>query len=301
MYTAENISFIAGKRQILRPMSFSIAAGSLTVLLGPNGAGKSTLLRLLSGSAHSPTGGIKLDHRPLPAYRAADLARKRAVLTQHYAVSLPFTCREIVEMGRYPHEGTATKAEHARVVDQCMDEMEVACFADRLFHTLSGGEQQRVQMARVWAQLESGGHQRDKALLLDEPTASLDYLQQQQVMFRAAELAKRGYTVVVVLHDLNLAAQYADTILLLKEGDLLAKGPAAEVLQPGLLQQAFGLPVDLIRHEDYPFPILVPAKVKHNPIVQIKKTQNHGTYSNTALVTRRVASFPEGKSQSAHS
>src|SRR5699024_1781349 len=181
MIRAENISYQIHGKEILHSMSFQADLGAVTILLGANGAGKSTLLRLLAGENKPEEGKVWLDRRPLTQYAPRDLARKRAVLTQNYAVPLPFSCEEIVMMGRYPHEGFSTTKENKEIVARCMEEMEVQDFAGRMFNTLSGGEQQRVQMARVLAQIETTEKSENKVLLLDEPTSSLDYLQQQLI------------------------------------------------------------------------------------------------------------------------
>lgn len=283
MITAKNISYQITGRRIIYPMSFDVSPGTVTVLLGANGAGKSTLLRLLAGESRPDEGEILLNGESLTAFPLQALARKRAVLTQNYSVPLPFTCKEIVMMGRYPYEGITTHKENKEVVDYCMTEMEVQHFSSRMFNTLSGGEQQRVQMARVLAQLGVTKDKEEKILLLDEPTSSLDYLQQQLILSKTRLLASKGYTVILVLHDLNLAAQYADKILLLKEGCMLAEGNAEEVLQASPIYTAYGIEVNVVKHKDYPFPILIPALHNQNRILQFKKIYHHGTYSNKTL------------------
>lgn len=284
MIAAKNISYQVDGKEILHTMSFAALPGAVTVLLGANGAGKSTLLRLLAGENMPVTGEVLLEGQPLKHFSPQVLARKRAVLTQNYSVPLPFSCEEIVMMGRYPHEGISTGKENRAIVAQCMKEMEVQKFAPRMFNTLSGGEQQRVQMARILAQLQSAKSREGKILLLDEPTSSLDYLQQQLILSRVKSLASKGYTVIMVLHDLNLAAQYADKILLLKAGSLVADGHADRVLQPSLIKQAYGIDVDVVEHDDYPFPILVPALHNQNRFLQINKIYSNGSYSNKVIV-----------------
>lgn len=299
MIEAKNIAYRIRHKTILHPMSFSAEAGRITVLLGPNGAGKSTLLNLLAGELSPDEGTVLLGDLSLQAYTPENLARKRAVLTQHYSVPLPFTCEEIVMMGRYPHARTSTAARNKEIVRQCMKEMEVQFFAARMFSTLSGGEQQRVQMARVLAQLDAKGAS-NKVLLLDEPTSSMDYLQQQLCLFRMKELAAGGHTIVVVLHDLNLAAQYADKILLLKQGYLLAEGSRDEVLQPALISMAYELDIDIITHEDYPFPILVPALQHRNHSIQTNKNSHYAYYTDHSFAERKLARLPERVPESTH-
>jgi iron complex transport system ATP-binding protein len=283
MITAENISLSIGSKSILEPMRFHIPPGRLTVLLGPNGAGKTSLLRILSGELKPGGGDVFFNGVPLKELSIESLAKKRAMLMQHYSVPLPFTCEEIVMMGRYPHYKTSTALRNAGVVDRCMKEMDVARFADRLFHTLSGGEQQRVQLARVLAQLEDIENPADRILLLDEPTASMDWLNQQMILSRLRGLSAEGYTVVVVLHDLNLAAQYAEHILLLKSGRLESQGSVGEVLNARLISSVYGIPVEVVRLEDYPFPLLVPASGKIT-IHHIHKNQKNGKYTNGQFI-----------------
>ncbi|MFT4153666.1 heme ABC transporter ATP-binding protein [Parafilimonas sp.] len=264
MIKAEHIQFSVGRKSILHPMSFEVAQGKLTVLLGPNGAGKSTLLRLLAGEEKASKGNILINNKPLARYTIQQLALQRAVLTQQYAVPLPFSCEEIVMMGRYPHQQYSSRSNDKKIVERCMERMEVTEFASRLFHTLSGGEQQRVQLARVLAQLyhspaEEENDFSNKILLLDEPTASMDYRHQQLCMERAKSLSQQGCTVLAVLHDLNLAARYADNIFLMKDGSLLVQGKSNEALQPSIISEVYETAIDIIQIDDYPFPVLIPS------------------------------------------
>lgn len=261
MMQVNQLVYTAGKRNILNNISFSLTPGKVTVILGPNGAGKSTLLRLLSGELKPSGGTVSWHNRPLHQIPPAQLATQRAVLTQQYAITLPFTCEEVVLMGRYPHFTNQPAADDIAAVKAAMEEMHVTHLSSRPFQTLSGGEQQRVQAARVLAQLWSKRPEAapGKMLLLDEPTSSMDIQHQQLLLGKARKLAQQRYTVLIVLHDLNLAARYADEIVLLQKGSLLAAGTAAEVLQPATLQQAYGIPLQLIQSVDYPYPILVPG------------------------------------------
>jgi len=286
MIQAENIAYSISGKRILQPSSFEVEKGEITVLLGPNGAGKSTLLRILAGELYPDHGSILINQVALEKLNPEVLATKRAVLTQHYAVPLPFSCEEIVMMGRYPHYKQSTEVQNKRIIDQCMEEMEVLPFARRMFNTLSGGEQQRVQMARVLAQLADANGREERILLLDEPTSSLDYLQQQLILSKIRSLAKKGYTIILVLHDLNLAAQYADKILLLKEGYMLADGSSNEVLQSSLLSMAYELDIEIISDENYSFPILIPALHNKNRISQPNKIYRNGTLENCEIIKK---------------
>lgn len=287
MIKADHIQFSVGKKTLLHPVSVEIAAGKFTVLLGPNGAGKSTLLRLLSCEEKPTKGSISINNRPVTKYTAQQLALQRAVLTQHYSVVLPFTCEEIVMMGRYPHQHTSTAANDKKIVEHCLEEMDASVFAHRLFHTLSGGEQQRVQLARVLAQLhnsavETDNDFSDKILLMDEPTASMDYRHQQLCMDRAKALCEKGCTVLAVLHDLNLAARYADNILLMKQGRLIAQGNSNEVLRSAHISEAYETAIDIIHVDDYPFPVLIPS-IDKQKFLNIQKTNTSWNLQQTLL------------------
>jgi iron complex transport system ATP-binding protein len=268
MITVQNISYQVGQKNILHKLSFTLRPGELSVVLGQNGAGKSTLLKILSGEQKPTEGTVLLGQHNLHQLSFQQLAHKRAVLSQQYATNLPFACEEIVMMGRYPHFSSKPTAFDKTIVHQSMQEMQVAPFATRPYQTLSGGEQQRVQMARVLAQLrDTNPGNNQKVLLLDEPTASMDCLYQQLCLTKAKELAHKGYTVLVILHDLNLAAQFADSILLLKQGKLVTTGSVRQVLQPAFIAQAYDIDVDVLEYEDYDFPILVPATHKTKPVL----------------------------------
>jgi len=261
MIQVNDISYYSNSRgrgkAILNGLSFSIRAGALTVLLGPNGAGKSTFLRLLSGERRPYKGTILWNGREVHSLAPGELALRRGVLTQQYSMSLPFTVEEVVMMGRYPHHGNGHSDKDGVIVLECLREMQAEHLAQRLFNTLSGGEQQRVQMARVLAQL-TGPVEWDSMLLLDEPTASMDWLHQQLCLRKARQLAEKGMTVVVVLHDLNLAAQFADFLLLMKNGRLLAMGTPSDLLEPGLIASAYGIHSTVIYPEGCDHPVIIP-------------------------------------------
>ncbi|THU37239.1 heme ABC transporter ATP-binding protein [Niastella caeni] len=284
--TAQNISYSVGQKPILHNLSFAMHPGEVTVVLGPNGAGKSTLLRILSGEQAPSSGTILLNDKSIQTFSLTQLARCRAVLSQQYMLNLPFCCEEIVMMGRYPHFNNHPAAIDRDIVQQCMQEMQVAQFTGRLYQTLSGGEQQRVQMARVLAQLReaNAGDVTGKLLLLDEPTASLDCLHQQACLQKARDLAQHGYTVAVILHDLNLAAQFADKIILLKNGQLVKEGSMREVLQPDCIADAYEMEVEVWQHPDYNFPVLVPAEHKVRSILKTSNKNNIHEYNSRSFV-----------------
>jgi iron complex transport system ATP-binding protein len=234
--TATGIDLDLGEAPILRGVDVSVTAGELVALVGPNGAGKSSLLGVLSGDLAPKAGTVELDGRPVASTPARELARRRAVLLQKQGLAFGFRVEEVVRMGRAPWHRTPAEDDDERVVAEAMAMAEVVPFAARLYPTLSGGEQGRVGFAWVLAQAAP-------VLLLDEPTAALDIRHQETLLGVAREAAGSGSAVVVVLHDLALAAAYADRVCVLSGGRVAADGPPAEVLTGELLSEVYEHPV----------------------------------------------------------
>ena len=220
-------------RTLLQGVDFSAARGELWALLGPNGAGKSTLLRALSGEWPVAAGEVRLGGTPLPQLDAVAQARQRAVLPQHDALSFGFTARQVVALGRLARP----RAQHGQIVTDAMQATEVDGLAERRYPHLSGGERRRVQIARVLAQVWDVP---SPLLLLDEPLAGLDPVHQHALLTLLRRLATRGATVVMSLHDLDLAARYASHVALLRTGGLVAQGAAGAALTPAHLAATFG-------------------------------------------------------------
>ncbi|TJZ78406.1 heme ABC transporter ATP-binding protein [Rhodococcus oryzae] len=238
---AVDVSVDRGQRRVLESVSLDVRVGEVLALVGPNGAGKSTLLAAMAGDQDIAAGHVELDGRPLDRWTGTDMAQRRAVLPQQHTVGFSFTSLEVVRMGRAPWVRTACRDEDADAVREAMEACDVARFAERPFAALSGGERSRVALARVFAQ-------RTETLLLDEPTAALDLGHQEAVMSLVRERARAGTAVVVVLHDLALAAAYADTVAVLEAGALAAYGSPREVLTEDLLSRVYGHPVEVIAH-----------------------------------------------------
>jgi iron complex transport system ATP-binding protein len=228
----------------------SLRAGEVLAVVGPNGAGKSTLLRLLSGELEPTAGRVILDGRPLHAYRHAELARRRAVLPQHTLLQFAFRTLDVVLMGRYPHRDSTP--EHDREVAlRVMADTDTLHLTGRTYTTLSGGEQTRVALARVLAQ-------ETPIVMLDEPTGSLDLRHQEMVMGTLHGLAGEGVAVLAVLHDLNLAARYADRVALMSGGRIRAVAPTGDVMEAGLLSEVYGHPVGVVPHPHFDCPFVFP-------------------------------------------
>ncbi|MCS6854880.1 MAG: ABC transporter ATP-binding protein [Elioraea sp.] len=229
MIAAEQVTFARGHRPILADVSLSFHPGELSVLVGPNGAGKSTLLRLLAGLLPPDRGTVLLEGGPLDRLARRDRARRIGWLAQGAQAAWGMTVREIVALGRLPHgDGSAA------AIDRALGRLGLASLAGRRIDRLSGGEAKRAMIARVLA-----GEPR--VLLLDEPTANLDPAAAFAVMRLLREVAAEGRAVVVVLHDLALAARFADRIVLLSEGRLVADGAATSVLCDSMAGRVFGV------------------------------------------------------------
>lgn len=240
-------------RTLLDDVSFAQHAGEFIVLIGPNGAGKSSLIRAVSGE-WAADGGLRLFGRARRAWPQQQLAQRVAVMPQHSALAFDFSVREVVQMGRLPHRQLRA-GENAAHVEAVLRELDLKSFADRPFTTLSGGERQRVQFARALVQI--AGNEADSLLILDEPTAALDLAQQAAVLGLARRRAAQGAAVLAVVHDLNLAARYADRVLLMKHGQLQADGSVAAIYQPALLSAAFGIAIDVERAQADGRPLVV--------------------------------------------
>jgi len=220
----------------LGPVNLEIS-GEFWGIIGPNGAGKSTLLRLLAGLWRPAGGFIEIDGRPLRAVAPRDRARRIAFLPQQTPADLPATAREIVLMGRFPHRrfGLFDSADDRRIAARALAAMQAERFADRPMTTLSGGEAQRVHIAAVIAQQPA-------VLLLDEPTASLDLYHQLSIFTLLRSLTQRdGVAVVVVTHDINLAARFCSKVLLLHDGRPVVCGCPSDVIRPQVLAPVYGV------------------------------------------------------------
>jgi iron complex transport system ATP-binding protein len=227
----------------LADVSIEAAPGKCTALLGPNGSGKSTLLRLLLGTRRPDAGQIVLGGRPLSDWSRRELALTIGVVSQSEDLAFPLTVAELVAMGRYPHLGPFRRereADHA-ACRAAMERCDVIHLRDRPVDTLSGGERQRARIARALAQ-------EPRVLALDEPTLALDIRHEMEIFELIRELASAGVTVLLVTHNLNLAARYADSLVLLDAGIVVGRGAAAEVLSRDLLEQVYRWPLRITRH-----------------------------------------------------
>ena len=232
---------VAGK-SLVSAASLALHEGVVTVIVGPNGAGKSTLFKLMTGELAPTEGAVTLEGTPLPAIPAWRLACQRAVMAQHTRLAFPFAVHEVVRLGTDGVGRALDRRARDRVVAEGLAAAGVLDLAHRAYQTVSGGEQQRVQVARALCQLEAGRSVAQRqALFLDEPIASLDLNHQIAVLDFARRTAARGVAVAVVLHDLNLAATFADRLVVMSESRIVAQGAPRQVLDDALLARVFGV------------------------------------------------------------
>lgn len=242
--------FQVGDKKLLAGITARLQPGRVCAILGPNGAGKSTLLSVLSGQRRPTHGRVSLDERRIDAHSAAELALRRAVMPQESSVAFDFNAHEIVALGRLPHRARPEPNE-SDIVAKAMQLTDVSALAPRILNTLSGGEKARVHLARALAQLWNPRPDgASRWLLLDEPTAALDVAHQHATMSLVRSWAAKGVGVVAVLHDLNLALRYADEVIVLGLGRLMAHGPSAQVLQPALVSEVWRTPCELVAGKD---------------------------------------------------
>ncbi len=251
--SAHGVSVARGGRTLLDSVSLELRAGEVLALIGPNGAGKSTLLSLLSGDVAPDSGSVEFAGSEIGSWRLAELARRRGVLLQENQIMFPFTVHQVVEMGRAPWRRTELEDDDNAAISEALAAADIIHLGSRRVPSLSGGERARVGFARVMAG-------RTGVLMLDEPTAALDLGHQEAILGLTRERAAAGDAVLVVLHDLNLAAAYADRIALLQEGRVVACDTPAEVLTAERVSRVYGTPVEVIPHPVTGVGIVVPVR-----------------------------------------
>ena len=259
MFEARNVSRRYGPTCVLEKTDLSLVSGELTVIVGPNGAGKSTLASILCGESQPSSGQILLEGQDLRKTSISDLAERRAVLPQSTHLSFPFTVLEVVRLGVLFDR---LKREEANaLVIRMLKQVDLQGFAGRFYQQLSGGEQQRVQLARVLCQLESSREPaKRKALFLDEPVSSLDIRHQLDIMTIARGIADDGVTVLAILHDLNLAALFADRVVMMSKGRCVADGPAADVITDDRIRAVFGVEAYVNAAPEGRYPFVLPKR-----------------------------------------
>lgn len=241
----EAVGLRAGKRQLLRDVSFTLHSGEILGVAGRNGAGKSSLLRVVGGETDSADGAVRLRGRVLATIPPRERARQLAILPQSSSLQFDYSVRELISLGRIPHGGQDDTEVVHRLIEQC----DLGEHADQSYLTLSGGERQRAQLARVLAQLQPGGDEADlrgQVLLLDEPTNALDIPHQERFLALFRALRERGCAILMVLHDISLLSRCADRLLFLHDGQQMALGDAGSLLNEAQLSALYDYPLQVL-------------------------------------------------------
>lgn len=256
MLQLQKVNYRIKQKKILSEVSFDAKAGELIALVGANGAGKSTLMKLVSQELSPSEGRVYWKGKMLAKAARKQMAMERAILTQNIHMSQDFPVNEVVLMGRYPHFKHQPNNYDWEVVNKVSAETGINTFAQRSYASLSGGEKQRVQLARAFAQLHQEVETSAKMLLLDEPLNNLDIRYQHRCLELTRNFAQEGNVVLLVIHDLNLAALYADKILLLNQGRVEAYGIPAKVLTEKYLQKCYQFSVKVAKHPFHQCPVV---------------------------------------------
>ncbi len=248
-----DLSYGIDGASLLSDINLNVEQGSIVAIVGPNGSGKTSLLRAASGEVAPTSGQVELNGNNVFAMHPGMRALRYGVLPQEANLDFPFTVEEVVQMGRIPH--LTTMRENNSIVEEVLAEMELQDIRHRIYPTLSGGEKQRVQIGRVFCQI--WGARNDACLFLDEPTAALDLAHQISLFKTIRQISNLGATVMVVLHDINLAFRFAEHVVLLSHGRVLASGTPLEVFSVENMRTAFLVEVEIFETNDPKRPFLI--------------------------------------------
>lgn len=253
---AKNISLQIGNKVLLEDINFAVHPCELVAIVGPNGAGKSSLFKVLTREYAFFNGTVELNGRAYTEWRPEQIALQMGVLPQSSGLNFPFSAYEVVLLGRLPH--SSGRIRDQEIALHALQLVDAEHLSNTSYLSLSGGEKQRVQLARVLAQIwEETPAFTERYLLLDEPTSALDLSHQHMILNQAKTMSQQGVGVVAILHDLNLAAEYADRIVMLKEGKVHTEGAIETSLQPPLIEQLFDIKVDVIKHPQSGKPLVI--------------------------------------------
>lgn len=257
MIAASRLNVVLSGKQVLKGVSLEAAAGKLTAIVGPNGCGKTTTMKAVAGELPYE-GNVQINGRDLRTLKPWELSLKRGVLPQSTAIAFPFTVREVVQMGLIVNAHSNPKRT-LEITAAALEAVDLAGFSGRFYQELSGGEQQRVQLARVLCQIwEPVAHGEPRFLLLDEPVSALDIRHQLAIMELARNFCQRGGGVIAVMHDLNLTAMFADHVVMLKNGVVQTSGPPREAFTDAALEAVFGCRLRVNAVPQGPTPFILP-------------------------------------------
>ena len=253
--SARGISLHLSGFDLLRNISLEVEAGKVTTIVGPNGAGKSSLLKVLTGEMPPTAGDVYLNSRLLNQWSLLEKAQMLAVLPQHTLLNFSFTADEVVGLGRIPHQTGSAK--DVEIVAEALELVDASYLQRRFYTQMSGGEKQRVQLARVLAQIWQPSCLGEQFLVLDEPTSAFDLSHQKLTLDIVRQLAQKGVGVVMVVHDLNLAARCADNIVVIDGGVIAAQGSPEVVLTETLVDKVFGVKSIISEHPITKRPLVI--------------------------------------------
>jgi iron complex transport system ATP-binding protein len=248
MLRTENIAYSIGSKQILKGISLDFSPGEFVMILGPNGSGKSTFLKIFSGEIARFHGKVLYDDKSIAELSKEELATRRAVMSQQTELSFPLTVEEVVMMGRYPHFTFSPGKKDVAICNEVLGRMNLSSFRERNYPTLSGGEKQRVQYARVLAQIWEKPENGRRYLFLDEPLNNLDISYQQDFLQIASLLKNENTILVAVMHDINLAIHYADKLVFFKEGEMVGCGTPRSLVSTELIRDVFNVQTKVIEN-----------------------------------------------------
>ncbi|MCG8323797.1 MAG: heme ABC transporter ATP-binding protein [Cytophagales bacterium] len=275
MLIAKNISYSIRNKSILRDVDLTLETGEFKAIVGPNGAGKSSLLKIITGENKSYKGKVHYHGKMLNAFKINEISKVRAVLPQESQVNFPFTVSEIVEMGRSTFRDK--KSQLDKIVKAVMQNTNITHLRDRSYHSLSGGEKQKVQLTRVMAQMW-GSSNLSRFIFLDEPTASLDMAQQHQMMGLAKKLSKNNIGVLAVIHDLNLAIQYADNIVFMRQGEVICQGKVKDIMRKENIETTFSHEVTVTFDQVNKVPYVIPKINRPEAKNNVVRNLNYESY-----------------------
>lgn len=257
---AKQISLQIGNKTLLQKVDVEVNAGEFVAVVGPNGAGKSSLFKTLTRDFNFFDGEVRLNGKAYTDWKPQEIALQLGVLPQASELNFPFNAFEVVLLGRLPHNSGRLRDQ--QIALEALEKVDAGHLVNTSYLSLSGGEKQRVQLARVLAQIwETTELQTDRFLLLDEPTSALDLAHQHMILHLAKELTKQRVGVIAILHDLNLASEYADRLVMLKEGAVHAEGSVESSLTPSLIEHLFDIQVDVINHPRTGHPLVISSPV----------------------------------------